>query len=159
MVKLDKINCKILNILQKNCRASYTNIAKEVGLSVDSVKKRMDKLLKNEIFYPKVQIRPKNFGYNVVVDVRIKLKDFTKSDLESFISYLKNNPYVVELFTVSGLWNISLVLIAKNTFNLGEITNNIRNKYGNIIQEWSESITTKAYVFETYDMEALVGEK
>jgi DNA-binding Lrp family transcriptional regulator len=45
---LNEKDCKVLEILQNNCRESITNIAKEIDLSIDSTKKRMNKLLKKD---------------------------------------------------------------------------------------------------------------
>ena len=45
MGQIDEKDCKILNLLQEDCRMSLTNIAKEIGLSVDSTKKRINKLI------------------------------------------------------------------------------------------------------------------
>ena len=81
-MELDDINIKILTILQKNCRESLVNISKEVNLSVDSVKKRINKLLKNKIFYPKIQIRPRNFGFPNIIEVNIKIHHDSKKEYE-----------------------------------------------------------------------------
>jgi len=154
-IKFDEKNCKILELLQKDCRISLTDIAKKIGLSVDSTKKRIDKL-NGEIFFPKIQLRPRHFGYNNVVDVRIKLHNYTEKELNEFIEYLKSNPYIVEIISTAGQWNLSLVLIAKDAMDLGVKTDAIKKKFGRIINEWSESLTTAVYKFESYDMKRLM---
>ncbi len=157
MTNLDKKNCIILNMLQENCRVSLTDMAKRVGLSVDSVKKRVKKMENSKIFYPRVQIRPRHFGFENIVDVKIKLYNYTDEDLNSFIKFLKENQQVPEVFLVSGEWDVSIVIMAKNSEDLGELTSSIRKRFGNIIREWSESLTTIAHKFETYDMLELMG--
>jgi len=152
MEKLDEKNCIILNLLQENCRISLTNIAKKVNLSVDSVKKRINKMIKKEIFYPKIQIRPRSLGFNNIVDIKIKVHNCNNQELEKFIEYLKKHPRIAEVFSVSGAWNFSIVLIAKDYKDLGEISTSIRNKFSKIINGWSESLTTTAYKFENYDL-------
>lgn len=135
---------------------SLTEISKNVGLSVDSTKKRIDKMIKNEIFFPKIQLRPRNFGFNNVVDIKIKLQNYTDKEIDDFIKYLNSNPRVVEIFTISGEWDFSIVLIAKDFKDLGVVSNNIRSKFNSIIRDWSESLTTRAYKFEVYDMMKLI---
>ena len=152
MVTIDKINSIILNELQKNCRISFTNLAKIVNLSVDSTKKRFNKLLKNGLFYPKIQLRPRHFGYPNIVEVKIKLQNYDANEFQLFIDYLKNNPRIIQILSLSGEWNISIVFIAKDFSDVGVVSENIRNKFGKIIGDWSESLTTCVHKFENYHM-------
>ncbi len=155
---LDKINCEILNLLQKNSRTTLTNLAKQVGLSVDSTTKRLNKLIKSEIFYSSIQMRPRHFGYETVIDIKVKLHNYGQKEYESMINWLTKNPYVVELIAVSGEWDLTIVLIAKDALDVGVKTEEIRNQFGNIISKWSQSITTKVFKFEEYDMKQLIQE-
>ena len=159
MKELDKKDCLILNILQENCRISLTDISKKVGLSIDSIKKRMKRMIKDEIFYPKIQIRPRNFGFKNIVDIKIKIHDYNEEDKSQFINFLEKNPYVAEIFSVSGDWDFSIVIITKDAEDLGSIIESIRNKFSYMISDWSESLTTHAYKFETYDLIELMGFK
>jgi Lrp/AsnC family transcriptional regulator len=159
MVKIDEKDYIILNLLQDNCRMSLTNMSKKLGLSVDSTKKRVNKLLKNEIFYPKIQLRPRHFGFPNMVEVKIKLHNHNQKDFNDFISYLKENPRVTEIFSLSGEWNLSIVFIAKDFSDVGSVSEEIRNEFGKIISDWSESLTTCVYKFESYDMLKLLGDK
>jgi len=159
MKELDEKDCVILNLLQENCRMSLTDISKKVGLSIDSVKKRIKKMIKNDIFFPKIQLRPRNFGFKNIVDIKIKLRNYSEKDIKEFIEYLKENPNVAEVFSISGDWNFSIVIIAKDAIDLGKRTGEIRNKFSKIIDIWSESLTTCVYKFENYDMIKLMEKK
>lgn len=156
-MKLDNKNCQILNLLQQNCRMSLTKISKEVGLSVDSTKKRIQKMIADRVFYPKIQLRPRNFGFNNVSDIKIKLHNHTNEDITEFIDYLKEYPNIVEVFSVSGEWDFSLVILSKTIEELGTMSGGIRHKFSKIINTWTESTTTYAYKFENYDMLKLMG--
>ena len=159
MKGLDEKNCQILNILQEDCRISLTELAKKVGLSVDSVKKRVAKLKENGIFYPKIQIRPRQIGYPIIVDVKIKLRDYDDKKINEFLDYAVSHPRIPEVFSISGEWDFTLVIIAKDHEDLGEITDEIRKRFGGIISDWSESLTKIAYKFEKYDLLKLEGHK
>ena len=157
--ELDEKDCLILNLLQENCRMSLTDISKKVGLSIDSVKKRIKRMIKEDIFFPKIQLRPRNFGFKNIVDIKIKLHNCSEKDIKEFIEYLKENPRVAEIFSISGDWNFSIVIIAKDAIDLGKIAGGIRNRFSKIIDTWSESLTTCAYKFENYDMLKLMENK
>ena len=159
MVKLDEKNCIILNLLQQDSRMSLTKIAKNVGLSIDSVKKRIKKMIDDDVFFSKIQLRPRNFGFDNIVDVKIKLRNYNNEDIKLFTDYLIQQPNVAEIFTVSGEWDFSIVIVAKDSVDLGNISKTIRNKFNKIINDWSESLTTYSYKFESYDMLELMGYK
>src|SRR3989344_385473 len=153
--KMDDKNCLILNILQKDCRTSLTDIAAEVGLSVDSVKKRIEKM-ENIFFYPKIQIRPRQFGFDHVVDVKIKLSNHAENEKMKFIDFLKQNDRVTEIFEISGEYNLSIVIIARNSADLQKVTSNIKLKFGHLIDSWMESALLKAHKFEQYDVRKMI---
>jgi DNA-binding Lrp family transcriptional regulator len=113
-------------------------------------------MIKNHIFFPKIQIRPRNFGFSNIVDIKIKLHNYTKEELNEFIEYLSSNTRIAEMFKVSGDWDFSIVVIAKDAEDLAETTWKIRDKFNKIISEWSESLTTMVYKFETYEMVKLM---
>jgi len=152
MEGLDAKDMLILNELQKDCRISYTKLAKIIDLSVDSTKKRVQKLQKNGCFFPKVQLRPRHFGYPYIVDVKIKLSSYDEKSLKSFIDYLKNHPRVAEAIRISGEWDFTIVIFAKGNEDLARIGDEIRNKFATIISDWKESLSKVVYRFETYDL-------
>lgn len=157
MKGLDKKDCIILNILQKNCRSSFTEIGKQVDLSVDSVKKRIQKMEKNNIFHPRIQLRPRFFGFENFINININFNNQSKEEINKFIKYLEKNPRVAEIFRVSGEWDLSIVILAKDAEDRKNTSLEIKNKFGSIINTWNESTTLEVFKFETYDMKKLLG--
>ena len=151
-LKLDETHCKILNLLQENCRMPLTTIAKSVGLSIDAVKKRMTKMIAEGVFHPRIQLRPRSFGFTNIVEAKIKLHHMTQEDLDLFVSHLQHHPRVVEFFALSGPSDFSIVYLAKNPVDQNAVVSNIRRTFGRIISSWEESSTLKVYKFEHYDM-------
>jgi DNA-binding Lrp family transcriptional regulator len=88
MIKLDNKDLKILDTLHKECRITLTEVAKTVGLSVDSTKKRIDKMKEQKIFSQEIRIRPRTLGYPNIVDIKVRLKNFNEKKINDFISYL-----------------------------------------------------------------------
>lgn len=155
-MKLDEKNCQILTILSNNCRTSLSSIAKEVNLSVDSVKKRIKKMHENSIFFPTIQLRPRHFGYPNIVEIKIKLRNFTKDQYDEFVNHMINHPRITEAFALSGDFDFSITVLSKDHEDLAEICGEIRNKFSSIISDWKELLTTVVYKFEKYDIQKLV---
>jgi len=150
MMKIDKKDKIILFELHKNPRISLTLLAKKAGLSIDSTKKRMDKMLRSSIFRPISLIRHRNCGFKNVVNVMIKLQNINTEKYNRFIEFLRKHDRVTEIFSVSGEWDLSIVFIAKDAIDQDDVAKQIRHRFGDIIQSWSESLTTKCYKFEEH---------
>ncbi len=158
MEGLDKLDRELLMFLQEDCRMSLTDMAKRLDRSVDAVRKRLDKLRRMQVFKPQVQIRPRALGFPVIVDVKIKLRDYDERRVEAFISHLMGHERVAELFSLSGEWDFTAVIVAKDHEDLGEVTGGIRKRFPGMIGDWSESLTKIAYKFERYDLHKLLGD-
>lgn len=155
-MKIDKKNCEILQILHKNSRESLTNISKKVGLSVDSINKRIKRMVADKVFAPSILMRHRYYGFNNVVEVKVKLKNTDRSaEFRSFISFLKKHPRVTQVFSIAGEYDMTIVFIARDAIEQGKITQEIRLKFGKFINSWSESLTIVAHKFEDYDFKSL----
>ncbi len=157
MIQIDRKDKIIIRELHKNSRTSLTELSKKVGLSIDSVKKRMEKMKNNKIYRLTCLISHRTCGFNNVVNVMIRLQNINDEKYNKFINFLKNNPYVTEIFAVSGEWDLSIVFISKDAIDQDRISKSIRLKFGDIIQSWNESLTTKCYKFEEYDDIGFLG--
>ena len=91
------------------------------------------------------------------MDVKLKLRYSSENEINRFLSYLRSHSHVIEIFTISGEWDLSIVIIAKDAIDLGKITKKIRFKFGNLITSWTEALTTDSLKFEYYDMSELMG--
>lgn len=149
---LDKKDKEILMTLQENGRESLTDIARKVKLSIDSVHKRIKRMKQQEIFKPGIFINPRAIGFPLVMDIKIKLKNITEEDESKFISYLKNHPNVTELLSVMGDFDLTCVLIAKNTDELEGISTGIRQKFRSLIDDWKGILILKTHKFEEYNL-------
>ena len=152
---LDKKDKKILNLLQKDSRMMLKDIAKAIGLSIDATHKRMKRMKEEKVFYPSIMVDPKEIGYPLVVDVKIKLKDIDEKRYKEFIAYLYQHPNVTSIFTLTGDYDITIPIIARDYEQLNTITLQIRQKFRDIIADWKSTVNLKVFKFEKYDMEML----
>ena len=109
-------------------------------------------MIKGGIFFPKIQIRPRQFGYSYIVDVKVKLHNYNDKKIKGFIECTMNHPRIVEVLSISGEWDFTLVIIAKDHEDLAMVSDDLRKKFGDMISGWSESLTTVAYKFEDYNL-------
>ena len=151
VVKLDKRDKQLLMLLQKNGRESLTKLARALNLSIDSTHKRLKKLhASGAISKFGIFIDPKVLGYDLVVNVQIKLHNISEIELDKFISYLKNHENVIELISTLGDYDLTCVIIAENTEQLEEISRKIRQDFKDLIADWKSVINLKVHKFEEY---------
>ena len=149
--QLDEVDRQILNILAQNSRSKLTKIAKEIQLSVDSTKKRIDKLEKDGVIKKyTIQINDSRVGYNFGVHVYVKLTNVTKEKYEDFIHYMKKNSRVINLMSMLGDYDIYIVIVAKNTTEMDRMKMEMKQRFSDIIADWKEVLVTEIYKLEEY---------
>jgi len=150
---IDDKDKKILHVLQENGREQLNKIAKKVGLSIDSTHKRIKIMIEKGIFTPTILIDPRVIGFHLIADVKIKLKNVSQKALDDFISHLKKHPRCIELLSIMGDYDFTLVLIAKDGDELEKLSTEIRQKYKDLIDEWKSNLVLKTHKFEEYLLE------
>ncbi len=148
---LDEKDRKILNILSDNARTKLTKIAREVQLSVDSTKKRIEKLERDGVI-AKYTIIPDidKYGFKLAIHIYIRLKDVTKEKYDELIKDMTKNVRVIDLMAMLGDYDLYIVFIAKDPEDFDKIKLEIKQKFGSIIGDWKEMIVSKLYKLEEY---------
>ncbi|MGI9381189.1 MAG: Lrp/AsnC family transcriptional regulator [Methyloligellaceae bacterium] len=100
---LDKMDCKILEILQKDCTVPVSEIGKMVGLSTTPCWRRIQKLEENGYIRNRVALLdPKAVKAGVTVFVSITTSQHSQKWLEAFHNVIREFPEVVEFYRMSG---------------------------------------------------------
>ena len=112
--QIDNIDLKILNVLSKNAKMPYTEVAKKVFVSGGTVHVRMRKLEKMGIVRgTKLDIDYDKLGYNISSYMGIYLE---KSFLyKETVKSLKKIPEIVEIHAITGQYTIFIKIICKDT--------------------------------------------
>ena len=100
---MDKIDCKILGLLQQDATRSTTDIAAAVGLSSTPCWRRIQRLEERGVIRKRVALlsrRRLNLGVDVFVAV--KSNYHTYEWLEAFSKTVSKFPEVVEFYRMSG---------------------------------------------------------
>jgi len=86
-MKIDSINWKILEMLQRDARTTLKGIAKEVGLSSPTVAERIQKLEDMGIIESyKTKINLNKLGYSLGVYISIKIRFGQTQNFEKYIN-------------------------------------------------------------------------
>ena len=112
--QIDNIDLKILNVLSKNAKMPYTEVAKKVFVSGGTVHVRMRKLEKMGVVRgTKLHIDYNKLGYNISSYMGIYLE---KSFLyKETVKSLKKIPEIVEIHAITGQYTIFIKIICKDT--------------------------------------------
>ena len=84
---LDEKDKKILMLLQQDGRMQLKAISKKVNLSIDSVHNRIKEMVRKGVFQSTILIDPREIGYPLVADIKIKLKNVSEDQRKKFIEY------------------------------------------------------------------------
>jgi Lrp/AsnC family transcriptional regulator, regulator for asnA, asnC and gidA len=91
---IDAVDCRMIELLQKDGRISNTEIAKTIGISEATVRTRLQRLIQEECIQIVAVSNPLKLGFEVVGTIRIHV-DIKKMDR-----------IVRELKTIKALWHI-----------------------------------------------------
>ena len=113
-IDIDDIDRQIMEKLTLDGRASFTEIAKEIGTATDTIVKRYHKLKKNGAIKVSIQINPNKIGYNSILDFSIA---FTSSGnlSNTVIESLAKIPDVIIITKTSGDYDLQLTAMVKDT--------------------------------------------
>ena len=100
---MDRIDKRILTLLQQDATIPVAEIGKKVGLSTTPCWRRIQKLEEQGVIERRVALlNPKQVNAGVTVFVFISTSNHTKDWLERFHAALSDFPEVVEFYRMSG---------------------------------------------------------
>ncbi len=104
---IDRIDKAIINILAKDGRLSYRQIAKRVGVSVVTVMNRTKRLEKEGIIKGySVVLGYQSLGYDLEVLIEVRVSKGKLFDVENLVATKK---YVYSVYDVTGSFDVAIV--------------------------------------------------
>lgn len=135
IIKINDIDKKILEILNKNSRTTYAELSQTLNLTANAIKKRIKNLEKNNIIYGySINIDPKilNFEWYGIQLKLLKFDEESIKKVESFFRIHKNVGFFYKYS--SGVWNYDLGVFTKSQKELREFLIDLENDIGENIQ-------------------------
>ncbi|MBK9995392.1 MAG: Lrp/AsnC family transcriptional regulator [Saprospiraceae bacterium] len=113
--KLDKIDAKILELLQTNSKITNLELSKKIGLSPAPTLERVKKLESTgviESYHAKVS--PQKVNLTISTFVLVNISWVKPKALESFIENIQNIDEVTECYVITGDADVLLKVVCKD---------------------------------------------
>lgn len=116
--KLDKIDRKILDILQSNAKITNAQLSKEIGLSPAPTLERVKKLeLSGIIKSYHAKLDTTKIGLGVSTFVYVTLKGHNKKNIDVFLEEIHTIDEIIECHHITGSGDFILRVIAQDIAN------------------------------------------
>jgi Lrp/AsnC family transcriptional regulator len=113
--QLDRLDRKILGLLQSDAGLSVAQVAKKVGLSTSPCWRRIARLEKARIIRRRVAVLDHaQLGMEVVAFINVRLSQHGRENMEHFENTIRRFPEVLECFTVTGDTDYLLKIVARD---------------------------------------------
>ncbi|WP_341224332.1 Lrp/AsnC family transcriptional regulator [uncultured Arcticibacterium sp.] len=120
--KLDVIDHKLLEILQRNGKITNAQLSKDVGLSPAPTLERVKKLEQSGIIESyHAQVNRQKVGLGVITFVQVTLKGHQKTIIDAFVNKINSVPEIIECHHVTGSCDFLLKVIAQDITNYQEL--------------------------------------
>jgi len=114
-IKLDKIDRKILDILQANAKITNAQLAQKIGLSPAPTLERVKKLENSGIIKSyHAKVSNEHVGLGVSTFVMVSLKGHNKENIDVFIESIEQIDEVIECHHITGSGDFILKIIAQD---------------------------------------------
>jgi Lrp/AsnC family transcriptional regulator for asnA, asnC and gidA len=144
--KIDRIDCEMIRLLQKDGRLSNTEIAKKIGISEATVRTRLNRLIEEEYIQIVAVSNPIKLGFDIVGIIRI-YADVRK--MEHIVKELKKLKALWFIVHTTGGTGIDAEFVTKSLDELNELIFEKIYKIDGILRTETSLITK--YIKRNYD--------
>ena len=122
MEKVDKLDRKILEIISKNARIPFKDVAEACGVSRAAIHQRVQKMIELKVIVGSGYfINSKVLGYNTCTYIGVKLE--RGSMYKDVVPELEKIPEVVECHFTTGPYTMLIKLYARDNEHFMELLN------------------------------------
>ena len=118
-VQLDKIDLRVLEVLQADGRATYDQIAEKVGLSPSATLRRVKRLEESGVIAGYVAlVQPERVGLRLTAYINVRLEKHAethkRSPMDAFRASVQGWPEVVECSSLTGEMDYLLRVVVED---------------------------------------------
>ena len=148
-MKIDDLDRKILDFLQKDGRMAASHIADELDISIPTVTDRIKKLSESGVIQGfHATLDPKLLGLDV--SAIITVISGSSEHYKEVIQAARNTPEVVQCYSTTGKGSHTLIIVAKNSHALEELLRKIQSWPGISRTETQVILSSYAINHNTY---------
>lgn len=142
-LKIDLYDKKILYYLDLDSRATLSSMSKKVRLPKETIKYRIDRLVKKGIIRSfNAIINASRFGYTYY-KVFLQLKKMLPKEEKSLVNYLRSSSNCSNIRSMEGNYYVSFLAMHKNPESLKKYLDELTNNFGKyLLQKSVHSILT-----------------
>lgn len=143
---IDPLDCRMIQLLQKDGRISHTEIAKTIGISEATVRTRLQRLIREEFIQIVAVSNPLKLGFEVVGTIRIHV-DIKKMD--RIVRELKNISALWHIVQTTGGTGIDAEFVLKDLDGLRDLIYEKINRIDGVLR--TETTLFLNYIKRQYD--------
>ncbi len=112
---LDKLDLRLLDILQGNGALSVAEVASKLKLSTTTCWRRIQLLEQQAVIKARVALVDRNaLGLDVTVFAHVKLATTGRDAIATFEQAIRDRAEVLECYTLTGEWDFLLKIVTRN---------------------------------------------
>lgn len=134
-INIDRVDKKILSILEVNARTPVSELARKIGKSRTIIEYRLKQFEKKGIvrgYY--CLLDPSKFGLTVW-KLWISLHAISKEQRSKFFIFLEHNPHVWWYAECAGIYDAVICVLAKSPHEFNHFFDGIQENYGSLITD------------------------
>jgi Lrp/AsnC family transcriptional regulator for asnA, asnC and gidA len=137
---LDSLDHKILGLLSKEVRISFTEVARQCHVTPSAIHQRIQKLHENKVLDPMTfRVDPKALDYNTLAYVGVQINLVKQKTHQEVFNHIMSIPQVVECHNVTGKYSFLLKIYAHTNEHLKQLL--VEN-----LQSVVEVVATETYI-------------
>jgi Lrp/AsnC family transcriptional regulator, regulator for asnA, asnC and gidA len=138
--QIDTLDKKILEILSKDARKPFLDIARTCKVSGAAIHQRIERLMNAGIVSgSQFNLSPKNMGYSTCAFIGIQLNLLTTKSHEEVYKKITQIPEIVECHHISGKYSLLIKVYTKSNEHLKDIIIEM-------VQSAKEIVSTETFV-------------
>ena len=112
---IDRLDLRLLDILQRQGALSVADVAAQTRLSTTTCWRRIQQLEQNGVIKARVALLDRNaLGLDVTIFAHVKLATTGRDAIAEFEAAIRDRAEVLECYTLTGEWDFLLKIVTKN---------------------------------------------
>ncbi len=156
-MKMDRINLRLLSVLQQEGRITNQDLADRIGLSPSACLERMRKLEQESVLQGyRAQVDLDKVCPSITVITTVTLHDHRKEHMDHFEQAIRALPEVVECQQVSGVFDYMLRIVCRDMQRYQALSDELIEAGSGIIELSSHVVMDRTKPFQGFPISELI---